>query len=448
MIDLKTSKDHYASQFEELEKRSAGREDVWLLPLRKAAIARFAELGFPSTKHEEWRYTNVAPIAKSEFEPASADLKTVTREQLSPFLFGDADPILLVFVNGFFNEALSSLASLPKGVRAGSLASAVKQSVHLLEPHLGRHAAFDDQAFVALNTALMQDGALVHLARNVVADRPIHLLFFSTASETPFASHPRVLILSDPNSQATIVEHYAGADGGVYFTNPVTEIVACENAVIDHYKVERESEEAFHVSTTQIHQYKSSNVSSHTISLGGRLVRHDINAVLDEEGCDCTLNGLYMINGNQHVDNHLRVDHARPHCTSREFFKGILDGSSRGVFTGRIIVRPDAQKTDGKQTNMSLLLSEEAQVESKPQLEIFADDVKCTHGATIGQVDNDALFYLRSRGLADDAARSMLIYAFAHESVERIRVEGLRAQLEHLLFERLPHGQLPQEALR
>jgi Fe-S cluster assembly protein SufD len=448
MIDLETSKDHYASQFEELEKRSAGREDVWLLPLRKAAIARFAELGFPGTRHEEWRYTNVAPIAKSEFEPASADLKTVTREQLSPFVFGDPDPILLVFVNGFFNEALSSLAALPKGVRVGSLATAVKQDVPLLEPHLGRHAAFDDQAFVALNTALMQDGALVHLGRNVVADRPIHLLFFSTASERPYASHPRVLILADPNSQAAIVEHYAGADEGTYFTNPVTEIVACENAVIDHYKVERESEEAFHVSTTQIHQYKSSAVSSHTISLGGRLVRHDLNAVLDEEGCDCTLNGLYMINGNQHVDNHLRVVHARPHCTSREFFKGILDGRARGVFTGRIIVCPDAQKTDGKQTNMNLLLSEEAQVESKPQLEIFADDVKCTHGATIGQVDKDALFYLRSRGLADDAARSMLIYAFARESLEHIQVEGLRTQLEQLLFERMPHGQPPQEALR
>ena len=293
----------------------------------------------------------------------------------------------------------------------------------------------------------MEDGAFVYVPKGKVVVEPIHLLFLTTASERALVTHPRNLIVAEPSSQVTVVETYAGLGDGVYFTNAVTEIIARENSVIDHYKIVREGGAAFHMATLQLHQERSSTVDAHTVCLGGILVRNDINTVLDGEGCECTLNGLYLVIGKEHVDNHLVVDHASPHCNSREFFKGILDGHGRGVFSGRIIVRKDAQKTDAKQTNRSLLLSQDARVESKPQLEILANDVKCTHGATIGQVSEEALFYLRSRGLSKEAARSLLVFAFAGECLDRVRIKPLRAQLETLLLARLPQGNLLREAV-
>ena len=292
----------------------------------------------------------------------------------------------------------------------------------------------------------MEDGAYVHIPKGVYLEQPIHLVFVSTADAGPVVSHPRNLIVAETGSQATIIESYLGLGDGVYFTNAVTEIVVGENAVIDHYKVGREAQQAYHVGTTQIYQDRSSNASSHAVTIGGAIVRNDINTLLDGEGAQCTLNGLYLVSGRQHVDNHLRVEHAKPHCDSREFFKGVLDGHGKAVFTGRIIVRKDAQKTDAKQTNMNLLLSKHAQVDTKPQLEIFADDVKCTHGATIGQIDENAMFYLRSRGLSEPAARSLLVFAFASEAIDRIRPQLLRAQLRQMLFDRLPEGHRLQDA--
>jgi Fe-S cluster assembly protein SufD len=349
-------------------------------------------------------------------------------------------------------------------VKAGSLAAAWGTDPASIELHLARHASYHDHAFVALNSAFMKDGAFVYVPKGKVVERPIHLLFVSTrpastglsagpstglrtgfdsAQDRPgtaVVSHPRNLIVADDGSQAMIVESYVGVGTNVYLTNVVTEIVGGKNAVIDYYKLQRENEEAFHIATVQAHLDRSSNFSSHSIDLGGALVRNDLNATLDGEGIECTLDGLYMVTGRQHVDNHTRIDHVKPHCSSRELYKGLLDGKSRGVFNGKIYVHKAAQKTDAKQTNKNLLLSEGATINTKPQLEIYADDVKCTHGSTIGQLDQDAVFYLRSRGLDLATARNLLTYAFASEMVGRIKVEPVRAQIENLLVTRLRNG--------
>ena len=446
MIEVKEEQNQYLAQFEHLEKSLSQEPQSWLMPVRKAAIARFAEMGFPTIRDEEWRYTNVAPIANTTFEAPSGANREVTPEGIAEFAFADA-AALLVFVNGRYAAQLSRVQSLPKGVRIESLAAALQSDTALLGRHLARHADVHEQAFTALNTALTEDGAFVHVPAGVILEQPLHVLHVMRVENGPIAVHPRNLIVLGDSSQATIVETFAGMGDEKYFTNAVTEVVAGDNAVVDHYKIERESEAAFHVATLQLHTNRNSNLSSHTVSLGGALVRHDINAILDGEGGECVINGLYMLRGAQHVDNHLRVEHAKPHCNSREFFKGIMDGQSKGIFSGRIKVHKAAQKTDAKQTNMSLLLSEDAQVESKPQLEIFADDVKCTHGATIGQVNQDAIFYLRSRGMSEQAARSLLVFTFANESLDRIRVESLRAQLANLVFDRLPQGQSLRGAL-
>ncbi len=444
MIAVKEIQDVYTAEFQRREKEFSTGGGAWLLPVRKAAIARFAELGFPTTKQEHWLYTNVAPIAQTAFQPAEDREDEVIAGEIAEHLF-DARGCRLVFVNGRFSSRHSAVQALPDGVKVCSLAAALRSDSKRLEPHLARYAKYRDNAFAALNTAFMADGAFVHIDKGVVVEQPIHLLFLTVAGGSPEVTHPRNLIVAETNSQATLVETYAGLGEGVYFTNAVTEVVANENAVIKHYKVQREAEQAYHISTTQFDQRRSTNVSYLSVALGGGLVRNDISTFLGGEGCDCTLNGLSMLHGTQHVDNHLWVRHAKAHCNSREFFKGIYDDHSRGVFCGRIFVDEGAQKTDAKQTNMNLILSEDALADSKPQLEIFADDVKCTHGATIGQIDEDTIFYLRSRGISEQAARNLLIYAFANELVDGIRVESLRTQLAELLFERLPHGELPQE---
>ncbi|MEE9295460.1 MAG: Fe-S cluster assembly protein SufD [Phycisphaerae bacterium] len=446
MLKMMDKKDPFLCQFDQLEKSLVSVERCWFLPTRKSAIARFAELGFPTTRHEEWQHTNVTPMARTEFASGDSHEAAPAAEQIGDFLFDGQEVSRLVFVNGRFAERLSRCSSLPSGVTAGSLAAEIGSMEPTVQAHLARHAGYQDEAFAALNTALVQDGAFVHVAKGTIVEGPIHLLFITTADDHALVCHPRALIVAEAGSQVTIVETYAGVGSGQYFTNAVTEVVAKDNAVIDHYKIVREGHQAFHIGTLHLHQFRDSNVSSHTVTMSGGLVRNDITAILDGEGCDCTLNGLYMLNGDDHVDNHLRVEHAKPHCNSRECFKGVLDDRSCSVFSGRIIVHKNAQKTDAKQANMNLLLSDEALANSKPQLEILADDVKCTHGATIGQVDADAVFYLRSRGISEEAARSLLIYAFAKESLDCVRVPALKAQLEKMLLGRLPHGDLLQEA--
>lgn len=425
--------EHYTALF---GKRGNPDVPAWLPPLQRAAHSRFTELGFPTRFDEEWRFTDVRPIAEIGFAPAAV-VSPVSPELLAEFAFAGIRQI--VFVNGRYAPELSTASDLPAGVKALPLSVALRQEAALLEPHLGRYAGFEREPFVALNTAFLEEGAFVHIARGAVVEEPIHLLYLSTGAEKPFAAHPRTLIVAEENSQATIVESYAGEDGAVYFTNAVTEVVLRENAVVDHYKLQRESDSAFHIATTQIQLSRSSNFSSHNITFGGAITRNDVNAVLADEGIECTLNGMYLANGKRVVDNHTAIDHAMPHCDSHELYKGILDDRARGIFNGKIFVREDAQKTDAKQTNKTLLLSEDAQINTKPQLEIYADDVKCTHGATVGQLDAGQLFYLRSRGLPEQDARALLVYAFASDIVSRIKVGAVREALDGLLLARLPH---------
>ena len=430
--DTITAPNSYLRDFTGTDGGSDAPGPDWLRGLR-AAAARFAAVGFPTRRDEEWRFTNVSPIVETPFTLASEAQSRLTTEGLRPFTYEGMGGTQLVFVNGHFHADLSSPA-FPSGVVVSSLAAAMAAYPDVVEANLGRHAQFDTQAFVALNTAALEDGAFVRIKRGVVVDEPIHLLFISTPSAGPTVSHPRTLIVAEENCQATIVESYSGTADQVYFTNAVTEVVAAENAVLDHYKVQRESVKAYHVATMQLQLARSVNFSSHSIALGGLLVRNDANAYLGGEGIECTLNGVYLGNDRQVIDNHTAIDHAMPHCNSHEVYKGILDGHSRGIFNGKIYVRQDAQKTDAKQTNQTLLLSPTAQIDTKPQLEIFADDVKCTHGATIGQLSDEALFYLRARGIPQDQARALLTYAFASDIVSRIKVDAIRAQLDQVLL--------------
>ncbi len=410
----------------------------WLQDLRDRAASRFAALGFPTVRDEEWRFTNVAPIVAAEFRPAGADATRATEEELAGYLYSDAAH-RIVIVNGRLAPDLSRADGLPHGVRVGSLAAAVTDQPDVVPRYLGQLADFGTRAFTALNTALAADGAYVYIPDGVVLEQPLHLLFVTTMSETsgPIMSNVRSLIVAGDRSQSRIVETYVGPRGGAYFTNAVTEVFAGEHSVVDHYKVQQESLDAFHIASMHVHAARSSNFSSHSFSLGGRLVRNDASALLDGEGAECTLNGLYLADGERLVDNHTTIDHAKAHCPSHEIYKGILGGKARAVFNGKIIVRQDAQKTDAKQTNRALLLSDDASINTKPQLEIFADDVKCTHGAAIGQLDEDAIFYLRARGLTYFEARDMLIHAFAGDILDRVKIDALRSALEGELYAQL-----------
>ncbi len=433
----------YLADFERYNRERSGAEPAFVQALRRAGLERFATLGFPNTQQEEWRLTNVAPIAQGTFHRSQGDPNAVAPEQIAPYDFPAA--ARLVFVDGRFSSRLSSSTDLPAGVVVSSLAAALASTPELVEPWLGQLASFEQQPFVALNTAFLGDGAFIHVARGASSGL-IHVLFLSSSEDgRATVSYPRNLFVAGENSQLTVVETYAGT--GPYFNCPVTELVAGPNAVVDHYKVQRESREAFHVATFQVQGERDSVPRSHSISLGGGLVRNDVNAVLAGEGIDCTLNGLYLVDGRQHVDNHMRVEHAKPHCASHELYKGVLDGKGRAVFNGLIHVHPGAQKTDAKQSNRNLLVSREAIANSNPQLEIYADDVKCTHGSTVGQLDEDAVFYLRSRGIGEEAARSLLTWAFASDIVERIKVEPVRKDLEEFLFARLPKGEIVRQAV-
>jgi len=427
-------RDLYRSDFESFERARAG-DPAWVRTLRGDAIDRFAAIGFPSHRDEAWRSTNVAPIARVSFRRAAEEDSGASATAL-PRISGAPHP-QLVFVNGRLATELSTVDGT-SGLQLSGLRTALARDAAALEPHLGRVATDAAHPFTALNTAFLDDGAVVRIAPGAVIEAPIHVVFVSEPGGDPLVSHPRVLIVAGSGSQAVVVETYVGAPGLPAFTNAVTEIAAQAGAILDHYKVQREADTAFHVATIAVSQGRGSNITQHNLALGGALARTDINVLLAAEGAESVLNGLFVGSGTQLLDNHTLVDHASPHCTSRQLYKGILDGKSRGVFHGKVIVRPDAQKTDAVQTNRNLLLSREALVSSTPALEIRADDVKCRHGSTIGQLDPLALFYLRSRGIAEADARALLVYGFAADVTGRIRIPAIREGIEAFLGLRLP----------
>jgi Fe-S cluster assembly protein SufD len=433
--------DRYKQDFTNTRGRFSHSEPANLAQTREAALSRFLTLGFPTTRDEEWRFTSVAPIAERAF--ALRETPPAARHRdIAPLRSADVFGAELVFVDGRFAPALSTADALPRGARVGSLVDFSAGQANGIASHLTRVALFDRRPFVAFNTAFFADGAYIHVPAHTVVEKPIHVVFVSTGETNgrPAMSHPRVLAVLGDDSQAAVVESYAGPDGAEYFTNVVTEIVLGENAVLDHYKLQHESTQAYHVGTIVVEAGRSASCTSHSISLGGALVRNDVVAVLAGEGGECALNGLYLADGQRLIDNHTTIDHAMPHCGSREIYKGILADRARGVFNGKIIVRPDAQKTDAKQTNRALLLSEDAQVNSKPELEIFANDVKCTHGAAVGQLDQDAVFYLRSRGLDLAEARHLLIHAFAGDVLNRMPLVPVRNGVEAVLQRQLAHA--------
>lgn len=429
----------------ELEAALAADQPESLRKLRERAFGEFVEHGFPTVAEEDWRFTNVAPVARLRFEaPAAARVAGAVREVDAVRLPGAWE---MVFVDGRFAPELSSSAPAPAGVEVVALAAASRDAWARIEPELGRRADIVGRPFAALSTALFRDGAALLVARGAEVATPIHLIFHVSGGERPLAVFPRLLIVAGERSSATVVESYVGRAGASYLVAPVTELVAGESARVDHYKLQRDSHEAFHLGLFHLETARSAEVSTQSFSLGARIARHDVRAVLAGEGSEVTLNGLYLVRDRQLADFHMRVDHAKPHTTSHELFKGVLDDRARGVFNGRIHVHPQAQKTDAKQTSRNLLLSREALVNANPQLEIFADDVKCTHGSTVGQLDELAVFYLRSRGIGLEAARSLLTYAFAADLIERTRVEPLRQALQEYLLGWIPQGEVVREAV-
>jgi Fe-S cluster assembly protein SufD len=437
------AKDRYLAEFQALERRGAFRSPSWLAPLRRRAIDRFAESGFPTTRDEDWRYTNLTSLAAMPFTPAAPSPAGVPDGALERLALPSAEWPRLVFVDGRYSPKLSMARPLPGGGQVASLAEAMITDADMIERHLGRYVRWDRNVFAALNTAFVQDGGFVCLPPEARSETPIELVFLATIPGV--VAQPRTLIVAGLHSRLTVVERYLGITDEAYFTNAVTEIVAGSGATVDHYVVQEQGADAFHVATVHAALERDSTLGTCEATFGGRLTRTTLALTFAGEGARGAINGLYIVGGRQHVDHHVTVDHAVPRCGSRQLFKGVLDGTARAVFNGRVIVRPDAQKTDATQTNKHLLLSDGVEVDSKPQLEIFADDVKCTHGAAEGQLAPEALFYLKSRGLGEETARALLTYGFAHEVLERVAVEPLQAYLHRRLMARLGSDRTTKE---
>jgi Fe-S cluster assembly protein SufD len=429
----------YLEQFKRLENGAGGPD--WLRPVRQAAMVRSSELGFPTVRDEDWKFTNLAPLSRKAFVPAAGGAQ-ISLDDLAGFVFRGQESARLVFVNGRYEPGLSDSCAQPGGVLACSLRQSLQLQPELVKLHLTKYLDYEHDFFAALNTAFVEDGGFVYVPDRVTVERPVHLIYVSTETPSPAVTHPRNLIVVGEGAEGAVVEEYVSLGGEEYFTNAVTEIVAGPNAVLEHYRVQRESRRAFNVGTVRVQQSRSSNVSCHGAHLGGRLVRNNVHPVLAGEGAHCLINGVFLPDGKQHIDNFMLVEHVSPHCDSRQFYNGILNDRASGVFCGRIIVHKDAQKTDAKQTNRNVLLTDEAQMDSKPQLEIHADDVKCTHGATVGQLDDDAIFYLRARGVPEQTARTLLLFGFAAENLERMRQAPIRDYVENLITEWLPHGEV------
>ena len=420
----------YLDDFEKLAARASRNGGAWVGDLRRRAMDRFRSLGFPTTRDEEWKYTSLEALRRAGLRTADASCPSPPGGR-DPFDSGSWDRHELSFP--WTGEGAGE--GCGEDIFIGRLADAVEQRLPWVEAHLGRHADYDGHALRALNTAFVEDGGAVRLGRGQTLDRPVHLVFLADAGETANRIvHPRTLVVVGAGSRLTLVEAYAGSGDTVYCTNAVTEIVLEDDAELDHYRLVREGDGAFHLGTVQVRQGRNSRYRSHSVTAGGALTRVELNALLDGEGADCLLQGLYVAGGSQHVDSRTAIEHARPHGTSRELYKGVLNDRARAVFNGKIVVRKEAQKTDAQQSNRNLMLSRDAEIDSKPQLEILADDVRCAHGTTIGQLEEDEMFYLRSRGLDRAVARRLLVRGFAGEILDGVAIEPLRDGLTSRLL--------------
>ncbi len=430
-----TSLENYSAAFDSLENPT---HPSWVQELRKSAFAKFNELGFPTARrgNEEWKYTDIRPLARRAFRTAT-QANAVDSAALLPYNPGHDQWHLAVFVDGKFNPQLSSLDSLPSGVRIESIASALSGDGSMAEQHVAQHAAYDDNAFVALNTAFLQDGAFIQLDDGAILEEPIHLLFITTSHDEEIDVYPRALILTGRDASASIIESHMGLSNGVYLSNAVTEIVLGAGASLRYYKMQRHSEKAYHVTNTEAVLARDSYFSSVNIDLGGGLVRNNLNARMTEEGASTMLNGLYMVSGTQHVDNQVIIEHIKGDTTANELYKGILDGKSRSVFHGSIIVREDAKGVNAYQVDKNLLLSKEAEAYTKPAFWVYTDDVRCGHGAACGQIDDEAMFYLRSRGMDEITARNFVIHGFVAEVIDSINQDQLREHVSGLVHSKL-----------
>ena len=433
VTELVKSENNYQSAFRELRELSPAAP--WLELVRGSAMYSFEQLGFPSVRDEEWKYTNLATLAKESFVPATSadDLNSINA---SRFAYPEAAGAHLVVVNGFLRDDLSDTSALAD-VIATDLFNAVSDARYnkLIRKYLARNAGYHNNGLTALNTAFLQSGVFICIPKNVKLETPLQITFIGGTANS--ATFPRVLVVAEEHSSATLIENFVAGGEQRYFTNAIAEIVLKDGAHLDHYRLQRDSKKAFHVSTTSAELGRASRYDTRSINLGAQLSRHDISVVMDHEGAETSVDGLYMVASDQHTDTHSVIDHKQPHCTSHQLYKGILDGNSRAVFNGKIFVREGAQKTDAMQTNKNLLLSEKARVDTKPQLEIYADDVKCAHGAAVGQIEPEELFYLETRGIGPELGRSLLTYGFAEEVIAKIKLESIRAELDQIVLKQL-----------
>lgn len=432
---MSTGLQHYLDLAERFQAERATAPE-WVRTFRKQGLEHLSRLGLPTSRDEDWKYTQVAPAAAREFVPVHTVHAAGLEEAVARLALPGPGP-RLVFVDGRFVRELSSLGALPRGLVLKGLREALLEDGELLEAALGQRARAQEHAFTALNAALLEDGLFMRLVPGTVCTEPVQLLFLSRGETLPLAS-PRVVVLAGAGSEALLVESYGAVGGGVSFTNAVTEVTLEQGARLEHLKLQVESEQALHVGSVHVHQGRDSRFGSHLVALGSALARNEVHTTFGAEGGECTMNGLYVGRGSQHLDHRTTLDHAHPRCTSRELYKGVLDDKARGTFHGKVLVREDAQQTDARQTNRNLLLSESAQADARPQLEILADDVKCAHGTAVGRLDEQALFYLRARGIPRAEAEWLLTHAFALEVVGAVPLATFRQHVEALLARRLP----------
>jgi len=428
-------KDQFINYYNAFKDGLNGESTPEINHLRQKALVTFKELPLPTTKDEEWRYTNISPLLKHNFTIANKEAK-IPRGLVDKHLFNDMSSHQLVFINGYFSAENSKVNKLPEGVIIGSLSDAIKNYPEIVKKHFGKYAGDDHQVFTALSTAYIKDGAFVYVPEGKIIEDTVHIIFITSELNKEIITQPRNLFVARKNSHLTIIEHYISEVENIHFTNTVTEIFVDENSVFDHIKLQEESRNAFHIARMEVNQERYSNFKSFFFSTGAAISRNNLNSKFNDESGECTLNGLFLIEGEQLFDAHTVIDHANAHCDSHEHYIGILDDKAKGVFNGKVMVRQDAQKTNAFQKNNNIILSNSALVNTKPQLEIFADDVKCSHGATIGQIDEEAMFYLKSRGIGDKSATAILLNAFASVVITPIKVESIRKYVIEILSKR------------